>query len=393
MVWRESRGPAMMSWILMSSATTAAPVKAPLRSRKEQVCQQSPQVHAWSHRGCCGASGFTAAGWCVPCPAGGEQVDEQTAQEETEDKLKQCIDNLMDKRYLFPGLRQTQMRLRWLPSVTTALSFPPWSAKARLAGLESLRQAFSSRVLYDFLSERRLTISDCLERSLKKGESDLPPSGGGAHTRRKHLSPFCRRREKRQNSLTQQWNVATFRQRGGAGGRRYRLRPAVYPAGGRRRGRGGLQDASTRSYLASHRQQRQHRSPPECEYRGRFSSSGFGSVASRLISFIGLRQCARALGMCCYASAAEDGEVSTADYHNTEVGAPDRSGNSPSHCNCPLRPRRTWSSRWLCWRASSCLHTQTERGLFPRPNLAAQACTAPPCRPGRCSSPSVLHQN
>ncbi|KAM6929940.1 interferon-related developmental regulator 2 isoform 1-T1 [Lycodopsis pacificus] len=71
---------------------------------------------------------------------GGEQVDELTAQEETEDKLKQCIDNLTDK-----------------------------SAKTRLAGLESLRQAFSSRVLYDFLTERRLTISDCLERSLKKG--------------------------------------------------------------------------------------------------------------------------------------------------------------------------------------------------------------------------------
>uniref|UniRef100_A0A3B4E6F1 Interferon related developmental regulator 2 n=1 Tax=Pygocentrus nattereri TaxID=42514 RepID=A0A3B4E6F1_PYGNA len=70
----------------------------------------------------------------------GEVVDEQTAQEETEDKLKQCIDNLMDK-----------------------------SAKVRLAALESLRSAFSSRVLYDFLLERRLTISDCLERSLKKG--------------------------------------------------------------------------------------------------------------------------------------------------------------------------------------------------------------------------------
>lgn len=28
-------------------------------------------------------------------------MDEQTAQEEMEDKLKQCIDNLMDKRYLF----------------------------------------------------------------------------------------------------------------------------------------------------------------------------------------------------------------------------------------------------------------------------------------------------
>ncbi|XP_034027657.1 interferon-related developmental regulator 2 isoform X2 [Thalassophryne amazonica] len=74
---------------------------------------------------------------------GGESVDEQTAQEETEDKLKQCIDNLTDK-----------------------------SAKTRLAALESLRLAFSSRVLYDFLTERRLTISDCLERSLKKGSSD-----------------------------------------------------------------------------------------------------------------------------------------------------------------------------------------------------------------------------
>ncbi|KAB5567281.1 hypothetical protein PHYPO_G00230970 [Pangasianodon hypophthalmus] len=70
----------------------------------------------------------------------GEAVDEQTAQEETEDKLKQCIDNLMDK-----------------------------SVKTRLAALESLRLAFSSRVLYDFLLERRLTIGDCLERSLKKG--------------------------------------------------------------------------------------------------------------------------------------------------------------------------------------------------------------------------------
>ncbi|KAM8829684.1 interferon-related developmental regulator 2 isoform 1-T1 [Synchiropus picturatus] len=71
---------------------------------------------------------------------GSEQVDESTAQEEMEDKLKQCIDNLMDK-----------------------------SAKSRLAALESLRQAFSSKVLFDFLAERRFTVSDCLERSLKKG--------------------------------------------------------------------------------------------------------------------------------------------------------------------------------------------------------------------------------
>ncbi|KAK7884607.1 hypothetical protein WMY93_027730 [Mugilogobius chulae] len=72
-----------------------------------------------------------------------QTVDEQTAQEETEDKLKQCIDNLMDK-----------------------------SAKTRLAALESLRLAFSSRLLYEFLTERRLTVSDCLERSLKKGGAE-----------------------------------------------------------------------------------------------------------------------------------------------------------------------------------------------------------------------------
>uniref|UniRef100_A0A8C7NA31 Interferon-related developmental regulator 2 n=1 Tax=Oncorhynchus kisutch TaxID=8019 RepID=A0A8C7NA31_ONCKI len=71
---------------------------------------------------------------------GGEPVDEQTAQEETEDKLKQCIDNLMDK-----------------------------SAKTRLAALDSLGGAFSSKLVYDFLLERRLTVSDCLERSLRKG--------------------------------------------------------------------------------------------------------------------------------------------------------------------------------------------------------------------------------
>jgi hypothetical protein len=46
------------------------------------------------------------------------------------------------------------------------------SAKTRLAALESLRGAFSSRLLCDFLTERRLTISDCLERSLRKGETD-----------------------------------------------------------------------------------------------------------------------------------------------------------------------------------------------------------------------------
>lgn len=35
-------------------------------------------------------------------------MDEQTAQEETEDKLKQCIDNLMDKRYVYPRFVPTK---------------------------------------------------------------------------------------------------------------------------------------------------------------------------------------------------------------------------------------------------------------------------------------------
>uniref|UniRef100_A0A8C5CVE8 Interferon-related developmental regulator 2 n=1 Tax=Gadus morhua TaxID=8049 RepID=A0A8C5CVE8_GADMO len=69
-----------------------------------------------------------------------EVVDELTAQEESDDKLKQSIEDLTDK-----------------------------SAKTRQAALESLRQAFSSRVLYDFLTERRITVADSLERCLKKG--------------------------------------------------------------------------------------------------------------------------------------------------------------------------------------------------------------------------------
>lgn len=85
------------------------------------------------------------------------------------------------------------------------------------------------------------------------------------------------------------------------------------------------------------------------------------------------------------------GEHSSPSQHR--VRDAQSSGSSLNNVHCPLLPPRTWSSRWLCWRASSCLLTRTEREHFPRPNLEAQACTAPPCRPGRCSSPSVRHQN
>lgn len=108
---------------------------------------------------------------CLLGNTGGEQVDEQTAQEDTEDKLKQCIDNLMDKRYVSSKNTNTVLyRLgRWMRGSKVCVLCV--SAKTRLAGLESLRQAFSSKQLYDFLTERRITISDCLERSLKKGKT------------------------------------------------------------------------------------------------------------------------------------------------------------------------------------------------------------------------------
>ncbi|XP_074860950.1 interferon-related developmental regulator 2 isoform X2 [Carettochelys insculpta] len=74
---------------------------------------------------------------------GSEAVDEQAQQEAEEDKLKECIDHVSDK-----------------------------STKTRQAALESLRLAFSSKTLYDFLLERRLTLTDSLEKCLKKGKGD-----------------------------------------------------------------------------------------------------------------------------------------------------------------------------------------------------------------------------
>lgn len=43
------------------------------------------------------------------------------------------------------------------------------SAKTRQGALESLRLALASRLLPDFLLERRLTLTDALEKCLKKG--------------------------------------------------------------------------------------------------------------------------------------------------------------------------------------------------------------------------------
>lgn len=38
--------------------------------------------------------------------AGGEAVDEQAQQEEVEEKLKECIDNVMDKRWDAHSMRR-----------------------------------------------------------------------------------------------------------------------------------------------------------------------------------------------------------------------------------------------------------------------------------------------
>ncbi|XP_027624419.1 interferon-related developmental regulator 2 [Tupaia chinensis] len=74
---------------------------------------------------------------------GANGVDEQGQQEELEEKLKEYVDRLTDK-----------------------------SAKIRQGALESLRLALASRLLPDFLLERRLTLADALEKCLRKGKGE-----------------------------------------------------------------------------------------------------------------------------------------------------------------------------------------------------------------------------
>ncbi|KAM6062392.1 interferon-related developmental regulator 2 isoform 2-T2 [Chlamydotis macqueenii] len=76
--------------------------------------------------------------------AGSEAAGEQGPEEEAEeDRLREHTDNLLDK-----------------------------SAKTRQAALQSLRLAFSSKTLSEFLLERRLTLADSLEKCLKKGKGE-----------------------------------------------------------------------------------------------------------------------------------------------------------------------------------------------------------------------------
>ncbi|EPQ02819.1 Interferon-related developmental regulator 1 [Myotis brandtii] len=74
---------------------------------------------------------------------GPEVLDEEGTQEDLEYKLKGFIDLTLDK-----------------------------SAKTRQAALEGLRSALASKLLCEFLLERRMTLTDSIERCLKKGKSD-----------------------------------------------------------------------------------------------------------------------------------------------------------------------------------------------------------------------------
>ncbi|XP_021919874.1 interferon-related developmental regulator 2 [Zootermopsis nevadensis] len=71
---------------------------------------------------------------------GGDEVDEQTQEEVFEEKLREAIDGLNQK-----------------------------SAQGRTLSLESVTKAFIKKCIPDFVSDRRLTLADGIERSLKKG--------------------------------------------------------------------------------------------------------------------------------------------------------------------------------------------------------------------------------
>uniref|UniRef100_A0A8D0GJC8 Interferon-related developmental regulator 1 n=1 Tax=Sphenodon punctatus TaxID=8508 RepID=A0A8D0GJC8_SPHPU len=80
----------------------------------------------------------------------GLEVDEEATQEDLEYKLKGFIDLTLDK-----------------------------SAKTRQAALEGLKNALTSKILYEFILERRMTITDSIERCIKKGKSEEQRAAAG----------------------------------------------------------------------------------------------------------------------------------------------------------------------------------------------------------------------
>ncbi|XP_028929445.1 interferon-related developmental regulator 1 isoform X1 [Ornithorhynchus anatinus] len=79
-----------------------------------------------------------------------DALDEEGTQEDIEYRLKGFIDLTFDK-----------------------------SAKTRQAALEGLKNALVSKMLYEFILERRMTLTDSIERCLKKGKSDEQRAAAG----------------------------------------------------------------------------------------------------------------------------------------------------------------------------------------------------------------------
>ncbi|XP_076340105.1 interferon-related developmental regulator 1-like [Tachypleus tridentatus] len=72
-----------------------------------------------------------------------DEVEETALSDDFEEKLKEAIDGTSQK-----------------------------SAKGRQICLELVRKSLTSRYMYDFIIERKMTITDMLERSLKKGKGE-----------------------------------------------------------------------------------------------------------------------------------------------------------------------------------------------------------------------------
>ncbi|XP_036061967.1 interferon-related developmental regulator 1 isoform X1 [Onychomys torridus] len=126
------------------AATAAATAGGPHRT-VQPFSDEDASIETMSHcSGCSDPSSFAEDGHSVGFySVGPEVLDEEGTQEDLEYKLKGLIDLTLDK-----------------------------SAKTRQAALEGVKNALSSKVLYEFVLERRMTLTDSIERCLKKGKSD-----------------------------------------------------------------------------------------------------------------------------------------------------------------------------------------------------------------------------
>ncbi|NXI71992.1 IFRD1 regulator, partial [Anseranas semipalmata] len=84
---------------------------------------------------------------------GSEGAEEEKKEEEEEERLKEHLEGVLAR-----------------------------STRTRRAGLQSLRRALSTRTLAPFLLQRRLTLADALERSLRKGKGDEQALAGSVLT-------------------------------------------------------------------------------------------------------------------------------------------------------------------------------------------------------------------